>query len=138
VERYHYVMKSGCRVEQLQLETGQRLMRALATYALVAWRILWMTYEARVHPQDSCEKIVQELQWKVLYVKVKKTTQLPATPPTVHEVVRWIAQLRGFLGRKHDGEPGVKTLWRGLRQLATMVSAWDSLRRVLPARLRSG
>lgn len=27
----------------------------------------------------------------------------------------------GFLGRKGDGEPGVKALWRGLRQLQAMV-----------------
>ena len=27
--------------------------------------------------------------------------------------VRWIAQLGGFIGRKGDGEPGVKTIWRG-------------------------
>jgi hypothetical protein len=31
IERYHYVLKSGCRVEQLQLESAARLQRALAT-----------------------------------------------------------------------------------------------------------
>jgi hypothetical protein len=28
VERYHFVLKSGCRVEELQLETPNRLQRA--------------------------------------------------------------------------------------------------------------
>ncbi len=28
-----------------------------------------------------------------------------------------IATLGGFLGQKSDGEPGVKTIWRGLRRL---------------------
>jgi len=55
IERYHYVLKSGCRVERLELETGARLDRALATYAMVAWRLLWLTYEARRHPEASCE-----------------------------------------------------------------------------------
>ncbi len=40
IERYHYVPKSGCRVEHLQLETADRLKKALATYAIVAWRLL--------------------------------------------------------------------------------------------------
>ena len=31
--------------------------------------------------------------------------------------MRMIATLGGFLGRKADGEPGVKTIWRGLRRL---------------------
>jgi hypothetical protein len=31
IERYHYVLKSGCRIEQLQLETADRIERALAT-----------------------------------------------------------------------------------------------------------
>ena len=31
IERYHFVLKSGCRLEDLQLETALRLERALAT-----------------------------------------------------------------------------------------------------------
>jgi len=43
IERYHYVLKSGCRIEHLQLETADRINKALATYAIVAWRLLWLT-----------------------------------------------------------------------------------------------
>jgi hypothetical protein len=32
-------------------------------------------------------------------------------------VVRLIAGLGGFLGRKGDGEPGVKTIWLGLQRV---------------------
>jgi hypothetical protein len=35
-------------------------------------------------------------------------------PPSIRQAVRWIAQLAGFLARKGDGEPGLKTLWRGI------------------------
>jgi len=41
--------------------------------------------------------------------------------PTLNEVVRLVAQLGSFLGRKHDGKPGAKTLWLGMRQLAGLV-----------------
>jgi hypothetical protein len=40
--------------------------------------------------------------------------KLPAKTPSVNEVVRLIAHLGGFLTRKGDGEPGAKTIWRGL------------------------
>jgi hypothetical protein len=35
-------------------------------------------------------------------------------PPSIRQAVRWIAQLAGFLACKGDGEPGLKTLWRGI------------------------
>jgi hypothetical protein len=40
---------------------------------------------------------------------------------TANTVIRLIAQLEGFLGRKSDGEPGAKTLWLGLRDIAVFV-----------------
>ena len=37
IERFHFVLKSGCRFEDLQLENAERLKRALG---IVAWRLL--------------------------------------------------------------------------------------------------
>jgi hypothetical protein len=39
-------------------------------------------------------------------------------------VVRWIASLGGFLGRKGDGEPGIMTLWRGWKRLCDLSEGW--------------
>ncbi|HEX4589261.1 MAG TPA: IS4 family transposase, partial [Gemmataceae bacterium] len=33
--------------------------------------------------------------------------------------------LGGFLGRKHDGEPGVLTLWRGYQRLQDMLQGYQ-------------
>src|SRR5919199_1516918 len=127
IERYHYTLKSGCRLEQLQLETADRLERALATYAIVAWRLLWLTYEARCHPTESIEGILPAHYWIALYCHIHQTTVLPDLPPTLADCVRWIARLGGFLGRKNDGEPGVKTLWLGLQRVHDMASIWQLL-----------
>jgi hypothetical protein len=124
VERYHYVLKSGCRIEQLQLETAERLERALATYAIVAWRLLGLTYEARHHPNESCATVLPQEEWQVLHRVVQKTETVPAQPPSLRQAVRQIARLGGFLARKGDGEPGVKTIWRGLRRLEDLVTGW--------------
>jgi hypothetical protein len=127
IERYHYVLKSGCRIEELQLETAQRLERALATYCIVAWRLLWLTYEARQAPESSCEVLLQKEEWQALYATILQTPTPPEQPPTLHEAVHWIARLGGFLGRKSDGEPGVKVIWRGLRRLEDIAATWRLL-----------
>ncbi len=113
IERFHFTLKSGCRIEQLQLETAQRLLNALATDSIVAWRLMWLTYTARLSPNDSCATILQPAEWKLLRRKFKPKNR-SRKPPTLRQAVRWIAQLGGFLARKGDGEPGVKTLWRGI------------------------
>ncbi len=125
IERYHYTLKSGCCLEQLQLKTADRLERALATYAIVAWRLLWLTYEARRHPTESIEGILPEHYWIALYCHIHQTRVLPNEPPRLADCVRWIARLGGFLGRKNDGEPGVKTLWLGLQRVHDMASIWQ-------------
>ncbi|MGH2498434.1 MAG: IS4 family transposase [Ktedonobacteraceae bacterium] len=132
IERYHYVLKSGCRIEELQVETPQRLERALATYCIVAWRLLWLTYEAREAPEASCEVLLQKDEWQALYATRHQTPTPPEPPPTLHEAVSWIARLGGFLGRKSDGEPGVKGIWRGLRRLHDIAATWRLLHSLQP------
>lgn len=125
IERYHFVYKSGCHLEELQLETAARLQRALATYSLVAWRLLWLTYAARRSPDAHCEQVLERAEWQALYAQHHGTTTLPSAPPTLQQAVRWIAQLGGFLGRRSDGEPGVKTVWLGLRRLSDLTEMWQ-------------
>jgi hypothetical protein len=48
IERYHYALKSGCGIEKLQLETARRIHMALATYSIVAWRLLWLTVRCSI------------------------------------------------------------------------------------------
>jgi Transposase DNA-binding/Transposase Tn5 dimerisation domain len=128
IERYHFVLKSGCRIEQLQLGTTDRLERAIATYAIVAWRLLWLTYEARRDPDQACEIAFTPDEWQALYCTIHKTPLPPDQSPSLGQCVRWIAQVGGFIGRKRDGHPGVKTLWLGLRRLHDIVSTWKLLK----------
>ena len=123
IERYHFVLKSGCHVEQLQLEEAQRMHRALATYCLVAWRLLWLTYEARRDGEQSCEVAMASHEWRSLYCYMHRTATPPPTPPPLREAVFLLARLGGFLGRKGDGAPGVKVIWRGMQHLTHIVAA---------------
>ncbi len=127
IERYHYTLKSGCGIEKLQLETARRIEMALATYSIVAWRLLWLTYEARINPDSPCDTVLETHEWQSLCATIDKTSHPPKTPPSLRDAVRMIATLGGFLGRKRDGEPGVKTIWRGLRRLHDIAATWKLL-----------
>ncbi|WP_169977265.1 IS4 family transposase [Tautonia rosea] len=124
IERYHSVLKSGCQVERLQLEDASRLRRALATYAVVAWRLLWLTCRARQAPEDACDTVIAEASWQVLHRAVERS-EPPERAPGLRVAVRQLARLGGFLGRARDGEPGVTTLWRGLRRLDDLTLGWN-------------
>lgn len=128
VERFHFVLKSGCRIEQLQLAHADRLILALATYSLIAWRLLWLTYAARQGPEQPCTVGLTTAEWQVLHQCQVPQHPLPVQPPSLQQAVRWIAQLGGFLARTGDGDPGVKTLWRGLRRLADLLTGWQLAR----------
>lgn len=124
IEVIHKVLKSGCQIEQRQLETAERLERVLSLDLVVAWRILALCKTARQNPDDPISNWLPEAQWKALCAYVYRRTQPPTTIPSVHQAVRWIAQLGGFLARSSDGEPGTKTLWRGLQHLNAMTDMW--------------
>jgi hypothetical protein len=131
IERFHFVLKSGCRFEDLQLENAERLKRALASYLIVAWRLLWLTYEARRRPEQPCSEVLETHEWQALYCFHHRTPHPPPRPPTLHQAVHWIARLGGFLGRRADGEPGVKTIWLGFRRLADIAAAWQLMHGML-------
>ncbi|MGC1527681.1 MAG: IS4 family transposase, partial [Phormidesmis sp.] len=116
IERYHFTLKSGCKIEDLQLQHRHRLLKALATYSIVAWRLMTMTYQARLTPDVSCEVIFTPTEWKLLRRRFVPKSR-SKKPPTLHQATRWLARLGGFQDRKGDGEPGIKTLWRGYTKL---------------------
>ena len=104
----------------MQLQEEERLERALTAYLIVAWKILWLTYEARKNPYKGYQEIMTPEEWKVL-TSISKSKN---PSPTIHQAVRMIAKLGGFLGRKRDGDPGVKTIWIGLQRLTDIMTGW--------------
>jgi len=125
IEVLHKVLKSGCQIEQRQLETAQRLERVLSVDLVVAWRVLALCKAARQTPDDPISNWLPQAQWQALCCYAQQRTTPPKTAPTVRQAVHWLAQMGGFLGRKSDGEPGAKTLWRGLRQLEAITDTWQ-------------
>ena len=116
IEIYFRTLKHGCTVEDLRLETDRRLLNGIAVYLIVAWRIQNITMASRSYPNKTCKIIFTDQEWKTIYL-MRNKKKPPKIPPKLNEMTRMLAQLGGFLARKHDGEPGVKTIWRGYRRL---------------------
>jgi hypothetical protein len=129
IEEYHNILKSGCRVEKLQLKTAEQIMNAVSIYATVAIRILQLKKLAQTEPETPCTKVVTTDEWEALYSFWNKKRPDATTPlPTISQTMMWIGRLGGHIGRKSDGLPGNRTLWRGMGRLADMSDLYKVLR----------
>ena len=118
IEDYHLVLKEGCRLEKVRFHTAHRIRLAIALYAPVAVRIVAIRDAARLYPGAPCTILLDDTEWRVLWTTQNKGWPADGqAPPTLQQAVKWIGRLGGHLGRKGDGMPGVKTLWRGFRDL---------------------
>src|SRR5689334_20116948 len=122
IEIYFRILKSGCKVEQLQLQERDRLEVALALYMIVAWRVLYLLMLGRTVPDLCCEVVLAAEEWKAVYLVTQRKPP-PAQPPCLGEILVLIARLGGFLARKGDGHPGPKALWIGLQRTRDFVLA---------------
>lgn len=121
IERFHYILKNGCEIERLQGRDAEQLKKLILMYSVISIDILGMTYLARETPDAPCTLFFDDEEWRVLYRIANKTSELPLAPPTLKEVISYLAKLGGFLGRKSDGDPGVKVIWRGFRAFHTVL-----------------
>ena len=129
IELFHKILKSGCRVEERQFEAIERIKRCLMLDIIIAARILALSRTGREpnSRERPASDWLAEAEWKSLWSHIHRSATPPDDPPSTHQAVRWIARLGGFLGRKHDGEPGMITLWRGLHRLHDIASTWQLL-----------
>ena len=127
IEIFFKTLKSGCKIEDYQFQTFERLKRILAIDSIIAWRILFLTTLGRECPDLPASILFEEHEWKALHARIYMTKDVPDKIPTLSEVMRQIGKLGGHLGRKSDGHPGVLTLAKGLYQLYSISIVWKLL-----------
>lgn len=72
IEDWHRVLKSGCRIEELQHKTAERLKRAIAINLVMAWRIMLMTLLGRECPDLPASILFTDIEIDVLTAYAKK------------------------------------------------------------------
>lgn len=120
IEEYHKVLKTGCSVERHALRQAKRLEPLTGLICVIGVRLLKLKTLAKQEPEAKACNRVPSMWLKVLK---KMQPRLQKTELTVNLFWRELAKLGGFLGRKHDGEPGWQTIWRGYQQLQLYVKA---------------
>jgi len=116
VEDFHQALKTGCRMEQTQLRDGAAIMRLVGLLSPVAVRLLQLRHAARTAPQQPAAAVVGE---QMVQVVAHLTGQEPAL--SCAQFWRLVAQLGGHQGRKGDGDPGWRSVWRGWHYVATIL-----------------
>lgn len=123
IEEYHKCLKTGCRVESRQYQTGDRLAPVIGLLSVLAVRLLQLKMAARTNPQQAAADVVPATWLAALPAVLKSRKPIK----TVREFFRGLAGLGGFLGRAGDGEPGWQTIWRGLETLLLCLRGAETL-----------
>jgi hypothetical protein len=122
IERFHYVLKSGCAIEKLQERSIDKTVVLILMYSIIAVMILNMTYAGRLTPEMPCFLFLGEEEWKLLYCVANKSKKEPKKPYTIKEAVDYLGWLGGPKRAPSDGPPGVKTIWIGLMKLYILLA----------------
>ena len=125
IEEYHKALKSGAGVEESQLSKAYRLETLIAVLALVAVRLLHTKLVARALPEQRLDpEAVGAEALRILEARVGR----PPKGWTTGALWVAVAKLGGFIGRKNDGPPGWKNIWRGWQRLLWMIEGLETLK----------
>jgi hypothetical protein len=118
IEEWHRVLKSGCKVQEHQNETAERLKRVIVIDAVLAWRIQLMTLLGREVPELPCTVFFDEWEVKVLEALEQEKGKRGKKPPfTLGDAIILVARKGGYLARRSDPPPGCECFWKGMIRL---------------------
>jgi len=99
------------------LERADRLEPLIAVLAVVAVRLLSTKLLARSRPGSF--EAAASFGPEMVALLERKLGE-PKGGWTNRNLLRAVARVGGFIGRKSDGEPGWQTIWRGWQRLMWM------------------
>ncbi len=116
IELFFKALKSGCAVEQIQLQEEQRFFACLALYMVIAWRITFLTNISRTNPELCCTEFLSDTEWRIAYLVIKK--KQPKAPPDDRrsyqngsadgwiscQEIRWTARHEKFMARINENK----------------------------------
>lgn len=117
IEEYHKCLKTGCNIENRNFSNKNKIENVLGILSPIACKLLCIKHISKANPN----KLAKEYIDKSLLLVLTKYKKLSFDTITIKEFYHNVANLGGFLMRKHDGNPGWITLWRGWNTLLIML-----------------
>lgn len=114
IEVFHKILKSGCRAEEARLRTAERLVKLIAVFCILSWRVFWMTMINRSAPHADPRLALTTGEIAILD-RLAPYRERPAK--TLGAYLIKVARLGGYLARTRDPPPGNVVMWRGLSRL---------------------
>ena len=126
IEEWHRILKQGCKVQEHQNQTAERLKRVIMMDAVIAWRIQLMTLLGREVPELPCTVFFDEWEVRVLEATEARKGKGGKKPPfTLGQAILLVAKLGGYLGRPSDPPPGAERMWLGLIALQHQATGYE-------------
>lgn len=129
IEELHLAWKSGaCGIEQSWLREGEHFFKWATITGAVAARLERLKLLARTEPElDALTEFTRDEIDAVIALRKPKGISFEATP-TLGEMVRWIADLGGYIGKSSGGPPGIRVITRGFEKVAAAALAIATFR----------
>jgi len=125
IEEWHRVLKQGCKVQEHQNETAERLKRVIVVDAVLAWRIQLMTLLGREVPELPCTVFFDAWEVRVLEaIEAHKGRRGVKPPFSLGVATTLVARQGGYLARRSDPPPGTKSIWKGLLHLYNLAAGF--------------
>ncbi len=139
IEEWHRAVKEGCRLEHSQLTERSALLRLTAVVSVVGVRLIQLR-DLADNPTSADQP--QHLQQLVPTLWIQIAAALARLAPeqlTPKQFWQTIARRGGWIGRRSDGRPGWKTIWRGWRDIQQMVEGAELVASLkIPVPLKCG
>lgn len=129
IELFFKVLKSGCKIEERQLQTTDRMKNLITLFMILSWRILFTMMLSRVCSEIPCGDVFEEAEWKSVYKILNRKKHLPRKSPPLGDFIKMVASLGGYVESKAGGPPGIKTVWRGMLHMIDYAIAWEAFGR---------
>lgn len=126
IELFFKILKSGCKIEERQLQTADRMKNLISIFMILSWRVLFTMMLGRVCSMMSTEEVFEKAEWKSVYKIVNHKKALPRKPPALGEFIIMVATLGGYVNKKGAEPPGVKTMWKGMARMVDFAIAWEA------------
>lgn len=128
-EDFHKCLKTGCAIEERQLNSPQALFNAITLLSLLAIALLRTRHLAQTSAEQSAEQILTPNEFKFAQILDAKYLMPIDRTLCKKNSVLWLILLLGRMGghqgMKNHGLPGWQSIWAGWKYFQILVDGFN-------------